>query len=1137
MTKSLLIQSSQVRTGDRGKWNRFDQQKPYIQGIQTGDVATREIDAATLNTMISGVPTPWARARLFGFALKYTQEDPNIRTTGLIKFYNSLVAEWKGLIATLALFPNRIKVSAPVPMDFGNIGDLYSVPSSLGRMLFDDVDLWTEPEALHRNDPHVKPGIQLIYYNGKLIGGTSPYSIVFPAASYHNLPDSGDIAWYRGGKFDDPLTFGNLGADDLKKLYLLVKNIASRIPAFEKNVNRNRAGKPELPLLGLREFTEKFAGEIKAKAPNIEETGTLDGELNFHQPYTDLFAVKSVYYFLNNAFTLNEQAGAVQIDPKSLLLDSETISQFFTEDEAQSLDQAQVYYLKVRDLARNEDLYFPLPLSKTAILLLQNNLSELLGGRKDFHQLYAELKPGEYKLKVRLRLYVGDKHMTPIEREYRIEPMDTGRHVIMWPNFISEHWLNYYLYSELPVNDTSVKMVPFFKSWDNFQLKIITDNQKNLLYGDRIHDQDLRVDKLVNYPIDKAGDLHKYEIFRFNKPLAGLEIRRNTGGRDQVIGYLVVKRPGDQLKDLSSTHTPEYIRSRRANIGIDFGSNNSCLSFSIGGAGVKPFEFQNRRVFLVGAEVLSNENKFASLHELYFFQNDHINNGQLKTWVQQHNRLSVVPGMETEEIAGGLPVFEPNIRVMAMENSFMRTNAGELYYNLKWHNDEAGMNLKKGFLKTLWLKLCAELYVNEVQPAELRWSFPGALSPKDRRQYGFLYGEIAKINPIRNTSINLSDQPLTEAEAVCNYALTKGGLSLLGDNMMVGLDVGGSTSNVLLVTRESGEPRLVKQSSLRLSAGKLAEVTLKSAAVREAIYYFATSNASPIKVIGVDDMTKRPDIAPYYLNTILDRLRGNDFDKFYKALAQSGSPYVNKTEARAVFAVPTFICGLVLFYAGQLAGKTIRERGLRNITTFELFPFGKGGRMFDWLESFIGKGDTVAYYNKCFKAGYGEGAENIRLIKEDKIRQDNKSEVSFGLSAERKVVVDERSRDASDLFGEEGFVYNGNPVAALDPVTPEHLERIERFDSIPANFVNFEKFLGVFLDLAGPNDAGIIENTRALKEKFPDLRRMLINYITYDPEYIHARNSGGSFDYKHSLLILIGMCYLDRILIPELFKS
>jgi hypothetical protein len=342
---------------------------------------------------------------------------------------------------------------------------------------------------------------------------------------------------------------------------------------------------------------------------------------------------------------------------------------------------------------------------------------------------------------------------------------------------------------------------------------------------------------------------------------------------------------------------------------------------------------------------------------------------------------------------------------------------------------------------------------------------------------------------------------------------------------------------VLLVTREGGTPRLVKQSSLRLSAGKLAEVTKKSAAVREAIYYFATSNASPIRVIGVEDIKRNPDIAPYYLNTILDRLRGNDFDKFYKALAQSGSPYVNKTEARAVFAVPTFICGLVLFYAGQLASKTIRERSLGNITTFELFPFGKGGRMFDWLESFIGKGDTIAYYNRCFKAGYGEGADNIQLVKEDKIRKDNKSEVSFGLSAERKVTVDERSRDASDLFGEEGFVYNGVPVAASDPVTAEHLERIERFDSVPAHFVNFERFLDVFLALAGPNDAGIIENTRLLKENLPQLRRRLVNYITYDPEYIRARNAGGSFDYKHSLLILIGMCYLDEVLIPELFKS
>ncbi|MDJ1483693.1 hypothetical protein QNI16_24555 [Cytophagaceae bacterium YF14B1] len=1153
MPKSLLIQSSQVRNGDRGKWNKFDQQKPYIQGIQTGDVATQEIDAVTLNTMISGVPTPWARARLFGFALKYTQEDPNIKTTGLIKFYNSLIAEWKGLIACMALFPNRIKIASPLPMDVQNINDLYSIPTSLGRMLFDDTDLWTEPDSLSRNDPNAKPAVQLIYYNGKLIGGTSPYSLAFPAASYTNLPDSGDIGWYRNGKFDDPLVYGNLGADDLKKLFLLVKTMAAKIPSFEQKINQNRQGKVALSLLGLREFTEKFAQDIKAKAPNIEESGTLDGELNFAAPYQELFAVKSGYYFLNGVFYLNDPgSGAVEIDPKSLLLDSETLSQFFLEDETQPLDNAAVYYLKARDLSRNEDLYFPLPLSRSAILLFQNNLADLLQGKKDFHQIYAELKPNEYRLKVRFRLYVGDKHMTPIEREYKIEPMDTGKHVILWPNFISEHWQQYYLYNEIPANDTSIKIVPFFKRWEN-PWKIITNDKKQFVYGEGmttdefkfindngLPEKRLEGDKLVYYPIGKSGDIHKYEIYRFNQPLAGLEIRKNIGGSDQVIGYLMAKNATETFKDLSGTHTPEYIRNRRATVGIDFGSNNSCLSYSTDGV-VKPFTFKNRRVFLMGAETFNGDSKFASLHEMYFFQNESIMNGQLKTWVQQHNRLSVVPGKETIEISGGVPIFEPNIRVLAMEKSFMRTNAGELYYSLKWENDDAGMHRKEGFLKTLWLTMCAELYENQYAPSVMRWSYPGALSKKDQRLYNTMYGNIAQITPIRNVPTANLEQPLTEAEAVCNYALSKGGLAFYGDNMMIGADVGGSTCNVLLVAREKGQdgsyaPRLVKQSSLRMSAGKLAEVTLKSSQVREAIYYFATSGIANIKVMGIEEMRNKPEVSPYYLNTILDRLRGEDFDKFYKSLAQSGSPYVNKAEARAIFAIPTFICGTVLFYSGMLAKKTIQDRNLTGINTFEFFPFGKGGRMFDWLESFIGKQDTLSYYNNCFKAGFGEGSDTIRLVKRDEIRQDNKSEVSFGLSAERKVVVDENSRETADIVGEEGFVFNGQTLKASDSVTTQYLEKIEQFDQIPANFTNFEKFLDVFLNLAGPNDAGIIENTQMLKSKLPEIRRMLLNYVTYDPEYINARTSG-QFDYKHSILVLIAMCFLDRILIPDLFKG
>ena len=91
MGKALLIKSS---AGDKesiqGTWHLFEQATPYIQGIETGDLAEK-VDADTLNFMISGLPNIWSRAIVFGYAFKYTQKDANISTSGLIKFYEAIV--------------------------------------------------------------------------------------------------------------------------------------------------------------------------------------------------------------------------------------------------------------------------------------------------------------------------------------------------------------------------------------------------------------------------------------------------------------------------------------------------------------------------------------------------------------------------------------------------------------------------------------------------------------------------------------------------------------------------------------------------------------------------------------------------------------------------------------------------------------------------------------------------------------------------------------------------------------------------------------------------------------------------------------------------------------------------------------
>ena len=65
MSKALLIQSyTTLTTGVQGDWNALNMANSYIQGIQTGDILS-SVNAQTLNALISGVPSPWARAKLF----------------------------------------------------------------------------------------------------------------------------------------------------------------------------------------------------------------------------------------------------------------------------------------------------------------------------------------------------------------------------------------------------------------------------------------------------------------------------------------------------------------------------------------------------------------------------------------------------------------------------------------------------------------------------------------------------------------------------------------------------------------------------------------------------------------------------------------------------------------------------------------------------------------------------------------------------------------------------------------------------------------------------------------------------------------------------------------------------------------
>lgn len=1137
MGKAKLISSSEgSKKNPEGKWYIYDEIKPFIRGIKAGELNPDQVSS----TLISGVPTPWARVKLFWFAFDYLQhEDPNITTSGLIDFYRVLCNEWKGLIALMALYPDRVSFSEPIYMDPKNT-DLFDLTNGFGRMLFDDQDIWTD-----LTKPDGLPYIQLLRYSEQVIGGTSPFSIVFPGVEYDNLKCATDIPWYRNGKFDDPMRF--LDKDKLQKLYLFIKNINNNFADYEKNINLYRNDNP-LDFSGLKKFLRSWQDEIKSKG-TLQENGTVAKYPSLDKPYQTLLDSKQmVFQLMDGSFTFNRPSSQSDIketlsDLQNILKDDKIILGWYeSPDYKQPLSKSAVYYLQVNDINDTENpiKYFALPLSMEGVLMFSQQLNTLVSHRDPKFDIVGKISDQGHLI-VDLTVKIDNQPYRLNSKEYQIEWMTLNNKVIMWPNFISANWNAYYLYTEYPLNVPGIKFVPFFKRYneDEKSNKILTVKRLDgvhVVYSNSedsyLNDCELDITSLIKYPVGQvSNEMHKYEVIKSNCPIEGLEIRIENAGKKQIGGYLIVKSDTGDDDDLKIHDYSTENSFQEAVIGIDFGSNNSCAYYLLQDNKPRPIQFNNRRLSLVGIE--SKSGIIAEKDELLFFSNEPTPNGQVKSWLHEHDsRYS--EHNEDKEIAGGVAVNEKNILVKEMNNKVITTQAGILHYNMKWLSDKSGLSQKTAYLKALWLSICADLYANKYSPSELRWSYPGSMSSYDKNQYNLIYTEmLPMLTPFINVKTRKTEGQ-TESEAVCKYALSKD-LGLTESNMFIGIDVGGSTSDILLLAKDinsENKPRLFSQSSVRLAAGVFFDAVIKSPTFRKAIYEFHESQKR-IHVENIKEILLDGQKAPFYLNCVFDQLTQDDFGVFYS--------YIGR-EASFVYSIPAYVTGLLVFYSGKLCAKTIQENNLSGIEV-HLLPFGKGGRLFYWLQTQPGSTLTNQYYEDCFKKGYGSGADKIKLKYRDDIAKENKSEVAMGLVSAQDLVLTEEVRNKSDIFAEKGikFLRDGlfEDVKEDDIIANEYFENIDRFE-FPQKLENFEDFLRIYIDFVG-NKSGLVRNTAALENKSDDLAQYLSAFIKNDAEYNKAKQAKNQnhcpFEYRFPILIAEGLCFLEKILIPELFKS
>jgi hypothetical protein len=1126
MSKALLIQSyTTLTTGVQGEWNELNMANSYIQGIQTGDILGT-VNAQTLNALISGVPSPWARAKLFKYALDtINNPNPNINNGGLLNFYEILHGEWRGLLATIALYPDRIKFSDPVYMNVN--GADYAIASTFGRMLFEDKDVWSNQIALAKN-PDEQPFIQLIYYRDQLVGGTSPLTGVFTGVNYSSLGETAsDISWYRNGKFEDPTRY--LTPQQLQKVYLFIRNLNNNIGNFETTINSQRNGKKLIGLAGFKGMARKWEQDLKERGNNLRNVGPVAQYSSLQQPYADLFKSDvPVYLKPDFTFTYVNDGNYQVIGDIQKLLSSDVYVVGWIEPKAQrpKLSEAPVYYLSYTDIQSGDTYYFSVPLSEKGIDIFKNKLDSILGyGGNANTKLQAHLTDAGM-LAVSLIVEIDGESVTLNDREYNIHWIQNQGKVIAWPNFVSEKWNKYYLFSEFTDGDTE-QFIPIYR-WNGEIIKTIDGDFLTSRYELATNEErQVDIKNLATYPVGQSDNLPKYNIISSNKPMCGLFATVKVTGKAMGAGFLMLRQ--DVIEDLTSVDL-----NSDAVVGIDFGSNNTCLFYNPNDRGAQPINFGNYRAVLVGLE--NNDKKaIAENNELLFFTNYPSENGQLKSWLHEHDSRYVGPN-QSEEVAGGVPVNRPNVRVLEMNEFEIKTQAGILHYNMKWLDNDKGREKKRAFLKSIWLQACAFLYTNRIRPDEIYWSYPGSMMDSDRDELERIFEDLCKITPYGRKPI-LSPSYTTEAEAVCSYAMSQD-FGLASNNMFLGIDVGGSTSDILLIAKnptDNNKPSLYKESSVRLAAGVFFDAVIKSEQFRQALINFHEGHNTDVHVENIKEILTNADKAPYFLNSIFDQLKSqDDYDTFYESLASN---------AKFVFTIPAYVSGILLFYSGMLIGKVIKDNRLGNIEKIDLLPFGKGGRIFHWLRHATSTRTTNEFYSACVNAG-------VQLILPDKVlkvnyREEienvNKTEVARGLCEYKELTFVSGVND-SDICGETGvtFIKDGSitTIAPDDEITGEQFsDGMSNFDF--SDVRNFEKFMDLYIDFVSKRTNLYKKADESLRDDISDLPTRIVPFCTSDSEYKKAaRNNrnGDGFHYHQPIIIAEGACFL-KSLVRKIFNQ
>ena len=1166
----LAVSKSMPTQGNRGEWTQLKQPDLYINGIDSGEYdESAEYSSDELAKDVTGYPSAWARCNFFKLAIEDYKND---RPQSLLNaVYRNLREEWKGLIALIATESSKIdKIVRPL---FNEKNSDFSLADLLGQVLFLDDDnkdsLWYDKEINEGKTPF----IQLITYNGDIIGASCPDTLIFPAVKYC----CNDVKWFDKDKqrFVAP-QLNELTDRQLKDLYLVLSKIEK---GFDSGMlDKNQCANFDKMIDDWMRDIEKEAEKRNPKV-GLSKTSVLGSPLPFVGRLGLILSCDDkIYEYEDGRYGFSERAGATEVNPDSYLLpnNSEVCElSFGSKSEKKQPKDLDVYALMPADDGNGRH-FFPFPLTEKGLLKLCTS-----NGSLSYTKIEELLKPFDHSdineaskphleavlvgdvLQVTLYILV-ENDLKGFKRQFQVKKDEkfNKKSCILWPNFVSSIWRDYYLYTECLEDVLSgVVTKPFYSYYPNergddssFVISKNEDEKTKLVVGlvdsgngynvefnqdggKWTQDEDFKAEKIVKDRGNSSAK-HHYDVWHSNKPIAGvtLTIKDAVNGTALPSGYLLFK----QMKNIHFDVTDD---ARQVTLGMDFGSNNSCVYFKKkrGAANAEPLEFRNLRVFALGEDLGDDHKNNAKLDELLFFQNE-PKVGQFKSWVVMTDKALEIPSeCKNRAVSGGMSIFEPNLAIRSIDTQrgvMDIENVGNLYYNMKWRaprNDDFG-GARTAFVDSVWCQAVANLFTRQLVPTEFKWSYPGAFIEPLKRGLCNLYTDVVrKHQPFcgySNIKVASVKEAMTEAASV----LSSIGPSVDSSNFVIAMDIGGSTTDLLVWYQDKELKDRVVQSSVCMAAGSVTSLFENSDNLRKAMISFQREHKENVPVASMDKLQGDKDLSYYYVNTIFDIVAEHCHEAWTMDLYEEFAKGANKSIES--FALPAYIAGFLTFYAGMLLHHILKENNITTLKNVAIHPVGKGSRIIDWLKtsSLGGEDYCNEYLQNCLRAGLRDSEfDQVELTFE--FEKDPKSVVAKGLVLSSPSTAADVEQII--LFGEQGLVNKRtNSEVDMDlnlqdkyaEVYEEHL----RLESLADNpFPVFKAFCDVFLKYLKDNDiveGRVIKDLRSsLGEMKPNL---LARWISRQPTFTDAQEEGEAFEFKESYLVLESLYFLEEYLIP-----